>query len=143
MKLQKKWLFLFSLVLVLIGLAGYGYLQSGSAPQAPTLVVEPPSFDFGTVEAKVETTFVMYNTGDAPLQLLGISTSCGCTSARADQQLIMPGARTRLYVSFDPNAHEGIEGSVVRQVYVRTNDPAQPETTLEIRASVVAPQGTP
>jgi len=143
MTLPKNWLFMVGLVFVLTGLAGYGYYRSGRVPQAPTLLVEPVSFDFGTVEAKVETTFIMHNTGDSPLQLLGISTSCGCTSAWSDQDVVMPGTRTRLHVSFDPNAHEGIEGSIVRQVYVRSNDPVQPETTLEIRANVVVPQETP
>lgn len=126
-------------LVVLGGLAWLGYSKLGERAPA-RLVVEPAAFDFGPVSAKVETTFVLRNAGEEPLEILGISTSCGCTRAWVDQTALLPGARTALYVSFDPNAHEGIAGPVVRQVYVRTTDPERPEVTVELRATVVAPE---
>jgi len=131
-----KWVFILALALVLPALAWYGYSQLGSSAPA-RLLVQPGSYDFGAVSVKAETTFLMRNTGDAPLEILGLSTSCGCTAAWADQQVIMPGAQTTLHVSFDPTVHEDIQGQVFRQVYVRSNDPDQPEATIDLRATIV------
>lgn len=141
MKTKYKWSLVVGFIAVLMGLTWYGYSQLGNNAPAH-LLIEPGEFDFGTVNAKTETTFVMRNQGGKPLEVLGISTSCGCTSAWADQKTILPGGRTTLYVSFDPTVHEDIEGEVFRQVYVRSNDPEQPEVTVDIKATLNSAQGT-
>lgn len=142
MQLANKWSFALAVVAVLLTLAWYGYSQLGSGAPAH-LIVEPGWYDFGRVSVKTETILMLRNTGDKPLEILGISTSCGCTTAWTDQQLILPGAKTPLHISFDPSVHKDLEGTVFRQVYVRSNDPNQPEAAIDFQATIIPLQESP
>ncbi len=141
MNIKSKWALAIGFVFVLVGLTWFGYSQLDNNDPA-RLIIEPSEFNFGKVNVKTETSFVMRNQGGSPLEILGISTSCGCTTAWADQETIMPGGRTTLYVSFDPTVHEDLEGDVLRQVYVRSNDLEQPEVKVDLRATLVSDQET-
>lgn len=125
-------------LLGLLALAGY-WLQ----PDPPRIVLEPESFDWGEVpyDRAVTQEFLVKNEGDEPLEILAVTTSCGCTTARVELKIVEPGQATRLWVTFDPTAHDPTTGPVVRFVYLRTNDPANPEVPLELRATLVEPPG--
>jgi len=107
-----------------------------SALSAPRLAVEPAGFDFG--EARPQRTlskeFRVVNIGDEELRLLRISTSCGCTVADPGERVVAPGESTLLRVELQTRNDRG---SVVRTVLVETNDPDQPRTLIELRATVV------
>lgn len=139
---KNRWSLAAGLTLIVVVLAWFGYSQLDNTFPAQ-LTIEPSVFDFGTVSDKTEATFIMSNEGGSLLEILGVSTSCGCTTAWFDQDVLMPGTTGVLHVSFDPSVHEGIEGEVIRQIYVRSNDPEQPELTIELRATVVANQESP
>ena len=96
-------------------------------------------FDFGTVanNAPVDHVFQVHNAGDGPLQISGVSTSCGCTSATVGRDRLAPGESTELRVSYDPLTHDGATGQFMRVVYVRSDDPDTPEATLTIHVTVV------
>lgn len=124
------------------------------------LVAENGSFDFGEVEMKrgvVSTTFVIRNSGDKPLEITKVYTSCMCTEA----SLILPGRQplgpfgmpghgfiptlnavlgvgeeAQVKAFFDPAAHgpAGI-GRVSRTIYLENN--AGAPLTLNFTANVV------
>lgn len=48
--------------------------------------------------------FVLENTGNIPLLIGGVTTSCGCTIPEWDQHPIMPGAKTEIKVKVTPDA---------------------------------------
>lgn len=48
-------------------------------------------------------TFILKNTGDAPLLIKDISTSCGCTIPEWDKKPINPGAKTEIKVKVTPD----------------------------------------
>jgi hypothetical protein len=125
---------------VLLGLAAA--VVAATLPQ-PTGAVElsATEFDFGAVShsAPVSQVFQVRNAGLGNLRIAGVSTSCGCTTARVARDELTPGASTELTVTFDPLAHDGTLGEFLRVVYIRTNDPQMPEATLTIRGNVVAP----
>jgi len=98
-------------------------------------------FDFGDIPntGPVSHTFQVRNVGQGALEIAGVSTSCGCTTAEIGSRRLTPGGVTDLTVTFDPQAHGSATGEFMRQVYVRSNDPGTPEATLTIRATVIEP----
>jgi hypothetical protein len=98
-------------------------------------------FDFGKVPntQPVSKVFRVRNVGQGPLQITGVSTSCGCTTAETASSRLAPGQATDLTVTYDPLAHDGALGEFLRVVYVRSDDPEMPEASLTIRVAVVEP----
>ncbi len=90
----------------------------------------------------VSCTLEVRNVGRGWLEITGLSTSCGCTTAEIARQRLAPGEATDLVVTFDPQAHGGLTGPFLRQVYIRSNDPETPEAVLTLRGTVVAAVGT-
>jgi hypothetical protein len=121
---------------VIAASALYGFTQSTGTPQ---IEVTPASYDFGSIEPElVNHTFTVKNTGGAPLLIKRVSTSCGCTKATIDSEEIAPGQTTDMLVTFDPNLMEGgVEGDVLRVVYIKSNDLENPEVEIEITANVI------
>lgn len=124
-----------TIVIAMIGVYGYFNMNKG----VPKIDVIPDSYDFGEVPyEKVEHTFSVKNTGTARLEIEGVTTSCGCTKGTVESQTIQPGKSTNLLVTFDPNLmSEEVLGKVLRIVYIKSNDPKQPEVQVKITADVV------
>ena len=97
-------------------------------------------FSFGTIPNTdpVSHTFQVRNVGEGALQILGVSTSCGCTMAEIGARTLARGDVTDLRVTFDPQTHGGASGVFTRLVYVRSDDPDQPEVSLVLHVQVVA-----
>ena len=75
------------------------------------LVFEPSSHDFGTVrevDGPVSHTFTGVNRGDEPVVLLDVVTSCGCTVPEFSRKPVLPGAATRVTVTYDPANRPGM-----------------------------------
>ena len=70
-------------------------------------------------------TFAVQNTGDVDLRISNLVTSCGCTVAKLTNDVIPPGQRADLMVTFDADFHP-TSGETTRLVWFATNDPAQP-----------------
>lgn len=119
------------------------YGSSNSEASQSLLEVDPSSFDLGTVVygEVAEKTFKLRNTGSNPLEILKVSTSCGCTQASVQKEnsIIAPGEETDMLVTFDPAVHKDDSdlGDIVRVVYIRTDDQSYPETEVTITANVI------
>jgi len=96
-------------------------------------------FDFGTTGSTgpVSQTFQVRNVGLGMLEITGVSTSCGCTTAQVSSRSLGPGQSADLTVTYDPQAHGGAVGKYLRIVYVRSDAPETPEASLTIRVTVV------
>ncbi len=125
-------------VLVLV-MSGPALAQAGP----PKIEVSPALYDFGTIAAtdRVETTISVRNVGESTLEILSVTTSCGCTKAQLEAEKIEPGQTTPLKIIFDARSHVGERQTpltepeaVTHLVYLRTNDPQHPEAEIEIRA---------
>lgn len=119
--------------------------QQTPAPQpAPSEVPVPRldmpgvSHDFGRIPKRrdVAHTFAVQNVGTADLMVSDLVTSCGCTIAELSSDVIPPGERADLTVTFDPDFHE-TRGQVVRLVWFATDDPTQPWVEVRITADVL------
>ena len=123
--------------LVAVVAAGYAAI-----PQAPgEIALSATEFDFGTIPntGPVSQVFQVRNVGDGPLEISGVSTSCGCTTAEVDSHQLAAGGSTDLTVTYNPLAHNGVTGDFMRLVYIRSDDPDTPEASLTIRVTVVEP----
>ena len=78
-----------------------------------------------------ETVKVLKRKG-AKLEIFATSTSCGCTSAELEKNMLQPGESATLTVSFIPNFHREPEGKFDRTIYLKTNDPANREKEIKI-----------
>jgi hypothetical protein len=91
-------------------------------------------------QAVASRTYEVRNVGQGPLEITGVSTSCGCTAAEISDRQLAPGGTAVLKVTYDPLVHEGATGDFMRMVYIRSDDPDTPEAALTIWIRVVEPQ---
>lgn len=75
---------------------------------------EKESIDYGKIQkgSNGERTFVFTNTGDAPLIITNIKSSCGCTVPKKPEKPIMPGKKGEIKVSYDTNRVGGFSKSI-------------------------------
>ena len=129
----------FVLFLALLGLLALAACSGGE----PQIDLETTRLELGDVPngQVVGRDVTVQNAGSQTLVVQEISTSCGCTSATLEPMQLAPGESGVLHIEFDSGAHgEELRGPLVRQVFLNSNDPAQPEATVELAANVVAPQ---
>jgi hypothetical protein len=109
---------------------------------SPDIAVEPSAYDFGEIPAAepVTTRIQVRNNGRRTLHITGVRTSCGCTTAKVENDTLGPGETTDLAVTFDPLAHDGLYGPLLRIVYVQSDDPDVPELEIPINVTVLAPE---
>jgi len=109
---------------------------STSVWAAPRLTFDNPSFDFGKVTQgkTVEHAFAFRNTGDAPITIQRVGSSCGCTVATPSTRVIHPGKSGEIQASFDSS---DFRGPVSKEVFVYTVDPQKPSQTLIMKGVVV------
>jgi hypothetical protein len=122
-----------SLLLYLVLSCSLLISQSG-----PQIKFKESSWDFGKIkEGQVKVhEFMFENTGDAPLVIKNVKTSCGCAAALVSEKTIEPGKKGEIKVTFNSR---GYEGSVSKYVYVESNDRAQSVTQLVISALIEVP----
>lgn len=105
------------------------------AGDGPQITFETKSHDFGTikeVDGVVECEFEFQNTGDEPLVILDVRTSCGCTTPSYPREPIAPGVKNKIKVSYNP---AGRPGEFDRTVKIYTN--ANKRITLKLGGVVI------
>jgi hypothetical protein len=112
------------------------YLPS-DGPQ-PELEIPQDEWSFGQIGPRdvVDHTYVLRNTGDAPLTISRIYTTCGCTTAELTARVIPPGKVALLRMIFDAGFHDTRGQQVRRGVIIENNDPAYSEAAVWADASV-------
>lgn len=143
--MKSKTLFLIISVLVIAGIAISGYFkaipgvenQGGSLPQ---IEITPKSFDFGEINYGeiVEYSFKVKNLGDENLEIKRVATSCACTTAEIEKEVLSPGEEVELLVTYDTGAMSGAhaKGEQERIIYLKSNDPVNPQVEAMIYAVV-------
>ncbi len=105
----------------------------------PKLTFDEKVHDFGTISQgeRVEHSFVYRNTGKAPLVIVSIEPSCGCTVAEeAPDSPIAPGRSDTLTATYDSKGHSG---HVSKAISVVAN--TSPKTTVvRMKGTVKGPR---
>lgn len=133
---MKRRILLSLFVLVLLGTV------AACSSSDPEISVETQQLDLGDVPNGqiAERDVVVRNSGEGILAIEGISTSCGCTTATLEPMQLGPGESGTLHIEYDAGAHgPDLTGPLVRQVFIMSNDPAQPEVTVELSVNVTRP----
>lgn len=95
-------------------------VRDANSTKFPVIEFDKSEFDFGEIEARenVETVFSYKNSGDAPLVITNISSSCGCTVPKDwSREPLAPGETGQFTVKFNGSGN----GNVTKTVTVTAN----------------------
>ncbi len=87
---------------------------------------EKTTFDMGTFAADtaiITCPFVYTNTGDVPLYIHQIFTSCGCTQRRYSTEPLMPGKSDTIFITYDGTKKS--PGPLRKSITVHCNAPKE------------------
>ena len=127
-----------------MGLAVFGYFKAipeieNQTGDFPKIEITPKIFDFGEINYGnvVSYGFKVKNSGEGVLEIKRVATSCACTTAKIAKEKIEPGEEVELLVTYDSDAMP-LHGSgrEERIIYLRSNDPANPQVEVRIYANV-------
>jgi hypothetical protein len=130
---MRKWTWLLA--------TGFFLLLSACGGQ-PQIMISETTIQLGDVVNGqiIERDLRVENTGEAALTIDAVTTSCGCTQASIELTTIPPGGSGTLHIEFDSGAHgPALTGELIRQVFVVSNDPQQPELMVELSANILSP----
>ncbi len=103
----------------------------------PRLYVAQRHKDLGTIidGEKYPVTWLLENRGNEDLIIEQTQSSCGCTVIKLDDddKIIAPGATLEIRAEFNTKLRRGDQA---KKVIVKSNDPAEPELTLEFVAKI-------
>ena len=110
------------------GAIAWGILPIPAAGAAPHAVVRETSFDFGKIyeDRALTHTFVIQNTGTAPLNIEDVDPDCACTVPSFDKT-IPPGGQGNITLTLKPFS---VIHQFKKETKVRINDPNQPMLNL-------------
>ncbi len=119
----------YSASLVLIGIVFLGHAQEEQDEPltGPKIAFSESSFDFGDIVSgdRVEHVFEFENTGNEPLILSDVRTTCGCTAPEWEREPVMPGDKSLLKVLFNSTGKMGIQNKVITVMSNAVNNPAR------------------
>lgn len=122
------------LVLVLfVGLLG---LAVNAQEKTAKIEFKTETVDYGQIEkgSNGVRVFEFTNTGDAPLIISKVSSSCGCTIPKKPEEPIFPGKTGEIQVKYDTNR----VGHIRKAITVVSNADT-PTKILKIKGEIKAP----
>ena len=125
------------LVLLLVFCSSFEPLlaRSKKKPDVPQLVFETLIHDFGTLKRgqKKSRQFKFQNLGKKAVRVIGTHVSCGCTAARLEKVLYLPGEKGEINVTLDT---ADFSGAISKSVVVMTSEAHIPERIITLTAQV-------
>ncbi|MFQ3340462.1 MAG: hypothetical protein ACI9TK_000113 [Flavobacteriaceae bacterium] len=105
----------------------------------PQINFETTTIDYGTIEngSDGERVFTFYNTGDVPLIIKKVQSSCGCTIPKKPDGPIAPGESSEIIVRYDTKNRQG---PFRKTITVNTNVLTTPIVALKIKGNVMPKQ---
>lgn len=113
-----------------------GTIQPGN--RVAKIELETDDFEMGVIsyEGFGKGEMKIYNRGAGNLEILRITTSCGCTVGAMRDNVIPPGETGILEIRVDPSRIPGFHTTKTLTLF--TNDPANPYPTLDVTTHVEA-----
>ena len=102
----------------------------------PMISFEMETIDYGEITKGSDgfRTFTFENTGDAPLEIQGVRSSCGCTIPKKPEAPIAPGEKGEITVRYDTNRL----GVFRKTITVNTDVSSASIIALKIKGNVLA-----
>jgi hypothetical protein len=96
--------------LIILALAGIGFLSAASAADDNVVTVNKTTHDFGTfpeTDGTKTATFVVTNNTGAPILITNVRPSCGCATSDWTKTPVEPGKTGTVTAKFDPKDRPG------------------------------------
>lgn len=121
------------IMLLFVGLIS---LSMNAQEKVAKIEFESETIDYGTIEKGADgvRVFKFKNTGDAPLIITKVKSSCGCTVPKKPEDPIMPGATGEIEVKYDTN-----RVMPIRKTITVTSNSDRPTIALKIKGNVIDP----
>ena len=102
----------------------------------PMINFEIETIEYGEISKGSDgiRTFIFENTGNAPLEIQGVRSSCGCTIPKKPKVPIAPGDKGEITVRYDTNRL----GVFRKTITVNTNVSSKAIIALKIKGNVLA-----
>ena len=113
----------------------FSRLSTQELKDAPIATIEKTTVNFGNIHKgeKTNCDFILKNTGKNPLIIRKTKTTCGCTAVSLKNKILQSGQSTIIRIIFDSTGKSGMQ---YKTVSVITNDPKNPEITLNIEGNI-------
>lgn len=105
----------------------------------PHLFIPIQEYNFGKIKQSgsiVSYKFEVENDGTEDVNIEKVLTSCNCTSAKINKDIIKTGERAILSVEFDPNYHFESYDEIMRTVTIFSNATNDPRPEIKIFMTV-------
>ena len=116
-------------------IAFFGFTLVHSQEMKPEISFEKTVIDYGTVNKGDNgiREFVFKNSGNAPLIISNVKSTCGCTIPKKPEKPILPGESEKIQVKYDTKR----VGFIRKSITVTSNAASSPTTILKIKGQVV------
>ena len=124
------------IVLLFVGLMSFSI---NAQEKVAKIEFKETTIDYGTIEkgANGLRTFEFTNTGNAPLIVSKVSSSCGCTVPKKPKDPIMPGMTGEIEVKYDTK-----RVMPIRKTITVLSNAETPSVALKIKGEVIDPSKT-
>ena len=124
------------IVILFVGLLSLGALAQEKVAK---IKFKTDTIDYGTIEKGSDglRVFEFTNTGDAPLIITDVKSTCGCTIPKKPDGPIMPGETGKIEVKYDTN-----RVNPIRKTITVTSNAETPTIALKIKGEVVDPNNS-
>ena len=114
----------------------FATLALSAQVSGPMINFEIETIDYGEISKGSDgiRTFIFENTGNAPLKIQGVRSSCGCTIPKKPEVPIAPGDKGEITVKYDTNR----VGVFRKTITVNTNVSSKAIIALKIKGNVLA-----
>lgn len=125
-------------ILTLLSIA-FLIVQIQAQQKSPKIEFESTVIDYGTIEKGADgiRVFKFTNTGNTPLIITKVKSSCGCTVPKKPEKPILPGDTGEIQVKYDTN-----RVMPIRKTITVTSNADTPTVALKIKGNVIDPNKT-
>lgn len=124
------------ITILFIGLIGFSV---NAQEKAAKIEFKDTTIDYGTIEKGADgvRVFEFTNTGNAPLIISNVKSSCGCTVPKKPDGPIAPGETGEIQVKYDTN-----RVMPIRKTITVMSNADTPTVALKIKGEVIDPSKT-
>lgn len=122
-------------LLILFGLNSYSQeKKDGSFSLKAEISFEKTIINYGVIDKGSDGVreFIFTNTGDAPLVISKVYSSCGCTIPKKPEKPILPGESDKIQVKYDTQ-----RVGLIRKSISVTSNASNPSVYLKITGEVI------
>jgi len=109
------------------------------AEEAPRIDIPETIWEVGNIKLDEEAihVFRIMNAGSEELKISQIRSSCSCLKVELSSDIIQPGRFAEIKGVFREDERLG---ETIKTIYIDSNDPDSPRSTIRVKAIVLGPQ---